>query len=421
MSLFPASARITVVNTLLRRGERREQRWKRAKARSNIGAVPMPSPVWVNKGRRTPVAHKLVLSVHARLRAHGWTRANRKKAVSSVIGELRDTNPAYKKWSVKTLIWAYYRVEPLPPPPRTEEERGWGSLLIQWGEATKRHPARMSAKQAWEIVDRLIAVAPQHRRADLGQLFIHVGRSIHRNGRDKIKWLRRVINRLAANAHYWPIPNWQHGRRDVIAGRIETYLANAPEKRAHKRDIAAALSILPTTAQTTLCSLERARRIDRVASGVYALPVRGVSCARYIPADKAILDSLSKGDQLSCAELRAKTGKSEGAVHAALHRLHKAKSIVRTNRGRYALAGSASPHVYARDAMTDALRSGKKTMPELITATGKNYYEIMAAVRREEAKGRVRVIQAGPRRKLVAVALVANHSRRHANHRAGAA
>src|SRR5207245_2547294 len=129
------------------------------------------------------------------------------------------------------------------------------------------------------------------------------------------------------------------------------------------------------------------------------------------------LDALGTGEQRTCAELRAETGKSEGAVHAALHRLHKAGSIDLTERGRYALAGSAPPHVYARDAMTDALRSRKKktmTMPQLIAATGKNYYEIWAAVRREEAKGRVRVIQVAPRRKLAAVALVANQGRRHA-------
>jgi len=73
----------------------------------------MPSAVWVNKGHRTPAAHKLVLSVHARLRAHGWTPANRKKAVPSVIDELHDTDPVYKKWKTKTLLWAYYRTVPL--------------------------------------------------------------------------------------------------------------------------------------------------------------------------------------------------------------------------------------------------------------------------------------------------------------------
>jgi len=138
--------------------------------------------------------------------------------------------------------------------------------------------------------------------------------------------------------------------------------------------------------------------------------MKGIS--NHVPADKAILHALGMGPQRSCAELRAKTGKSEGAVHAALHRLRKAGSIVLTKRGRYALPGSASPHVYARDAITDALRSGKKTMPELIAATGKNYGEIWQALRRLEAKRGV--IQVASRGELVAFALPANQRRRRA-------
>jgi hypothetical protein len=90
-------------------------------------------------------------------------------------------------------------------------------------------------------------------------------------------------------------------------------------------------------------------------------------------------------------------------VSAALHRLHNAGSIVLTKPGKYALAGSASPHVYARDAITDALRSGKKTMPELIAATGKNYGEIWQALRRMGDKREV--IRVARRGQIVAFAL----------------
>jgi predicted Rossmann fold nucleotide-binding protein DprA/Smf involved in DNA uptake len=219
---------------------------------------------------------------------------------------------------------------------------------------------------------------------------------IHWSGRLKINWLRDRIDRLAANPNDWPIPLRRRGKPNETAAKIESYLAKQPEKRAHKRDIIAALKIPSTTAQQTLCSLVRAGRIVRIVPGVYGLPMEGV--APYIPADKAILDALSKGGQLSCAELRAKTGKSVGAVNAALHRLHHAGSIILTKRGKYALTGSASPHVYARGAIIDALRSGKKTMPELIAATGKNYGEIWQALRRLEAKGDIiRVAHRGQR------------------------
>jgi predicted Rossmann fold nucleotide-binding protein DprA/Smf involved in DNA uptake len=261
------------------------------------------------------------------------------------------------------------------------------SLLVQWGKETNRHPRFISAEQAREIVYRLIAAAPPHRRSNLSQLFVHMERRIHWNGRQKIKWLQTAAARLEANQSDWPIPISRRGRLDVTATKIWTYLANTLEKRAHKRDIVAALNIPSTTAQTTLCSMHRAGQIVRIANGVYGLPATCVST--YVSADKAILDALRNGGQRNCAELRAQTGKSEGAVHAALHRLHKAGRIVLTKRGRYALAGSASPHVYARDAINDALRSGNKTMPELIGATGKNYGELWAALKRLMAKGQV--------------------------------
>jgi hypothetical protein len=351
----------------------------------------MPSARWARNGRRTPEGHKLVLSVKAGLKAHGW---DRRKAVQRSIAELRETDPAYKTDTEAALRSAYYQTAPLPRPLITEEEKRWAFYLIQWGKGTKRRPRSISAKLARKIVDRLLEIA-SHRRADLDQLFIHVESSIHRSGREKIKWLLSVVDRLATNPHYWPIPFSRRGRPDVTAGRIETYLANAPEKRAHKREIVAALKIPRTTAQTTLGSLERSRRIVRVTPGVYGLPVGGVAYAPYTPADKAILDALA-GGQRTCAELRAKTGKSGGAVHAALHRLRNAGSIVLTKRGKYALAGSASPHVYARHAIIDVLRSGEKTMPELIAATGKNYGEVWQALKRMEAKGGV--IQVPPSR-----------------------
>jgi hypothetical protein len=356
--------------------------------------------VWASEGRRTPLAHKLVLWMNAFIKA----RPRRKKAVEEAIAKLQNKDPTYRTWEAKTLRVNYYRTAPLPAPPATEEDR-WVSLLLQWGKEPKRRPISISAEHAREIVDRLIAGAPPHRRADLDQLFVHMERSIHYSGRLKIKWLQSAIARLAANPLDWPIPISRRSRPDVTAGMIETYLAKAPEKRAHKRDIVAALKIPRTTCQTTLCSMQRAGRIVRVANGVYGLPTKDVNA--YVPARKAILDTLGKGGQRSCAELKADTGKSEGAVHAALHYLHNAGRIVLTKRGRYALAGSAPPHVYARDAISVALRSGKKTIPELIAATGKNYGEIWAALRRLEAKGCIK--QVAPRGRLAAFAAAPAH------------
>jgi hypothetical protein len=349
--------------------------------------------VWIENGRRTSLSHELVRLVDAGLAARGLARTDR-KAVIGVTEDL-DENPAYKTWTPETLRRKYYKALPLPVPLSVEEGR-WTSILMEWGKETKRHPRFLSAEQAREIINRLIRVAPPHRRGDLDQLFVHM--SIHRTGREKINWLLAAIDEIETNPSYWPIPFSRRGRHDVTAGKIEAFLAKTPGKSAHKEKIASGLKILPTTCQTTLCSMERAKRIIRVENGVYALPMEGVRS--YVPTDEAILDALAKGGERSCAELKAETGKSEGAIHAGLHRL--AKRIVRTKRGRYALTGNAPPHVYARDAISDKMRSRKKmTIPELMAATGKNYGEIYQALQRENAKCRVRLIRVAPRGQLV--------------------
>jgi predicted transcriptional regulator len=338
------------------------------------------TPVWTGKGHRTPAGHKLALSVNAGLEEHGWARGDR-KAVDRVIAELL---PTYRPRKFGALRQAYYEAERLPPPLATEEDR-WMSLLIQWGKEPKRYPANLSAEQARSIVNRLIEAAGPSRRVVIDPLFVKMNERIHYNCNQKIEWLRNETARMARNPLYFPIPAWQHGRPDVIAGKIETYLAN--KKRAHKRDIAANLKILSTTCQNTLVSLRRAGRIVRVAAGVYALPT--ADSRNYIPGGIAVLDALATERPSTCAELRDRTGLSEGAVHAALHNLTtELGKIIRVKRGVYALQG-AVPHVYARDAVIEELRRGRNTISELAAKTGKNRGELTQAVYRLKSKGLV--------------------------------
>jgi DNA-binding MarR family transcriptional regulator len=269
-----------------------------------------------------------VLLVDAGLEAHGWVRAD-PKAVIRVIAKLQDNDPTYKTREAETLRRAYYLAAPFPPPLAIEEDR-WMSLLMEWGKETKRHPAFMSAEQARDIVNRLIAVA-SHRRADLNQLFVHLERLIHWNGRQKIKWLQSITARLAADPSDWPI-FFRRGRPNVTVARIETYLANAPGKHAHKRDIVAVLKIPKTTVQTTLISMKRAGRIVRAANGVYALPTEGVS--NYLTAEEAIVKMLAAGPSCTNSELIAGTGHTEAAVHAAIHRLAERGKIIRKTRSK---------------------------------------------------------------------------------------
>jgi hypothetical protein len=284
----------------------------------------------------------------------------------------------------------------------------WTSNLQEWGKETKRLPACMSAERARNIIKRLIEVG-WHWHSQLDRLFVHMERRIHWNGRQKIKWIEDAIDRLDRNPFDWPIPPSQRGRPDVTSGRIEIYLREVGS--AHKQDIAAALGIPLTTAQTTLCSMERAKRIVREANGVYAPWTEG---AAYVATDKAILEVLANGPA-GPAGLRARTGKSDAAIHGGLHRLKKKGTIVLTERGKYtmyALAGTAPLHVYAGDAIDRALESGSKTLPELETVTGKKRGELWAALLRKEAKGEVvkaYLINVGHRGRLAAFAAAPAH------------
>jgi hypothetical protein len=117
-------------------------------------------PVWGDKNHRTPAGHKFVCSVDEGLQARGWSRDD-PKAVRWVINELRKNGLEYKKRGEDTLCVYYNRMKRRLPPLPTEEDKKdrWVSLLIQWGKETKRHPTIISAQQAREMVNRLIAVA----------------------------------------------------------------------------------------------------------------------------------------------------------------------------------------------------------------------------------------------------------------------
>lgn len=70
--------------------------------------------VWIENGRRSPLAHELALAVEAGLAARGLARSER-NATMSVTADLEKT-PAFKRWKGETLRRKYYEVASLPPP-----------------------------------------------------------------------------------------------------------------------------------------------------------------------------------------------------------------------------------------------------------------------------------------------------------------
>jgi hypothetical protein len=288
------------------------------------------NPFWGSKKTgRTVAGHQLVLRVDARLQACGLTRDDR-KAVKRAVAETQLAHQEYKRVAFETLRGAYYVCVALPALPMSDEDR-WTSIVLGWGKPTKRRPACMSAKEAREIVNRLIEVGGSRWRSYLDQLFVHMEHRIHWNGRRKIKWLREVIDRLAAKPLDWPIPVSRRGRPDVLAAMIEDYVNNA--RRAHKSDIVALLAPLGTsadTAQTTLSAMVRAGRITRLDIGVYGPCDQGARA--HVPAHQAIANMVAAGPA-TFPDL-TKTGHSKSAIRGGILRLKKEGRINVTKGSR---------------------------------------------------------------------------------------
>jgi hypothetical protein len=361
--------------------------------------------VWaIEAGRiRTPLGHNLVLLVTDGLKAHG------QGALRRVLAELR-TKPPYNGWELEQLRQGYYTASKASPP-ATDPRDQWLSDLQRWG----RPPEASRA-----LVDRLIAIVthrlPYLGLAYVGQMFDHVTR-VRRlsTGQRKIEWLERAAAKLESDRPSYPIRPWDQGSN----ANIELIKAALGRGLTSIGDIAARTGIKPRTVQDLLVFLNSNGDVVRYQHGHYIAPQEGV--AAYVPPGEAILRIL-ESKPATPAKLRARTGLNKAQVAGALHWLWKrAGKIVRLRPGLYALPGTAPvPHIYARDAIMIALRSGKKSVPELITVTGKNRGEIWAALRRLCANGMVEqvgfrsghAVRRGFRGRVAMVALTAKGRRR---------
>jgi hypothetical protein len=321
---------------------------------------------------RTTIGHDLVLLMGDRFS-------------DERLAEIR-TRPPYNNWKPSQLRDGYFRARRASPPPTEPCDQ-----LISRLEKLGGTPDGSRI-----LVDRLITIVthkhPTLGLAYVGQMFDHVTRVRRlRTGQSKIEWLEREAAKLESDRPYYPIRPWDKGSN----ANIEAIKSALGDDLTSVQDIAAATGIKPRTAQELLCFMTDTGAARRLRHGHYGPPQEGA--AAYVTPGNLILEALevaraSAEQGLSAEQLRQRTGLSAAQVAAALHWLwRKADKIVRLRPGLYALPGTAPvPHTYARDAIIIALRSGKKSVPELIAVTGKNRGEIWAALRRQRANGIVR-------------------------------
>jgi hypothetical protein len=254
-----------------------------------------------------------------------------------------------------------------------------------------------SRDEARDLVNLLIAKAiAVQRLAYLGELFDYVRRRRTWNRGRKVAWLQRAAEEMD---HRWPI---MREGSDKSVRMILDALRRGPMTT---KEIVAVTGLNTITVHNLLISMCHDGDIIRVGFGRYALPSAGL--ARYVLPGQAVLEMLAEGPATP-SEIRARLGLGKGQTAGVLHTLKKRGKVVLRKYGVYALPGTGTPHVYTKDAIDGALRSGSKTVPELVAITGKNRGEIWAALRRKKAEGKViqaYLIHVGRRGRMAAFAL----------------
>jgi hypothetical protein len=343
------------------------------------------TPVWAG-----PTGRRLILDLNA-LRAR--TGLSKTKAIEELC-----TQAPWNKWDPESLRHAYNKARrhhgdsPMPiaadeltvpqsakvsakqPTIDAQSRNRWMSLLQKWG---------IPPEEARGLVTRLIAMATDaQKRSYVGQLFDYVDRRRTWNRKRKADFVRRRVDEMEANPLRWPLLQEGSDRR---VKAILAVLNNGP---ATITEVVHATGLNAITVQNYLHCMCSDDEVMRVGFGRYALPTETLVLARHVPPAKTILNTLARGSATQ-AEIRARTGLSKAQVAGCLHVLKKRGKVVLTDYGKYALPGTATPHVYTKDAIDKALQSGSKTVPELMKLTGKNRGEIWAALRRKKVKGEV--------------------------------
>jgi hypothetical protein len=293
--------------------------------------------------------------------------------VISTTADLKE-HPAYKTWSAETLRRKYYQGLSLPVPLSVLKD-GWISLLQKWG---------LPPEEARGLVTRAIAAATDEQKLSaVGQTFDWIDSRRAFAPQRKAKRARRAVDEMETNR--WPLMRAGSDRTGKIIMAALNKLA-ASNKSASVAEVAAATKLNPITVQNYLSNMASNGEIKHVGFGRYAPLAEGLAC--YVRPGKLVWNVLASG-KATQAQIRARTGLSKAQVAAAVHWFWKRKKIEPTDYGEWAVAGTATCHVYAKDAIKQALQSGSKTVAELEEITGKNRGELWAALRGLIRRGEV--------------------------------
>jgi hypothetical protein len=331
-----------------------------------------PSDWTINNGQdRTPLGHDLYVSVTEFLKTAGLKQSD-KGAVRRAIAEIR-TKPPFDDYGTEALRDAFYAVSKASAPP-TEPRDQYACRLQEFSE---------SPDASYALADRLIAICtvkhPQLGLDYVARMFKKVTRIRRlRKPQSKVEWLKNAADMLDNPVPRYPIRPWDNDSN----ANIEAIGAALRDRLSGVDEIADRTGIKPRTTQELLAFManDEVGMAARLKHGRYGPPQEGAGA--YVRPGEAILKALEIGPA-SPKEIQIRTGLTEEQVTAGIHWLWKrAKQIKRPEPNLYSLPGPGiTDHVYAYEAFMDALRSGKKCMPEVEEITGKNRPELWTAFR----------------------------------------
>jgi predicted transcriptional regulator len=222
----------------------------------------------------------------------------------------------------------------------------WIGLIESWDRAYGRHKAR-------DLVDRLITALADRPSRILDHMFDRLERKICDHLPKNVRRIEDECERLKNNL--WHFPDFRPLKTDAIKEQVYAALADEPKT---KKQLARMFGKTIGAISSVGLRLRHEGVITSIWRDGQFMWARRSTESLFIAARDAIVEALKKAP-MTVPALARETGKGIPTIKSALHRhLLPSRTVIRTKLGVYALAGREPPYVSRGDAIVAALKKG---------------------------------------------------------------